>query len=287
MSQTITELKEKKFLDNEGVKTLWENIKAIIPEEGLDGKSAYEIAKELGFEGSEEEWIKSLQGESGVYVGTEEPTEDIKVWINPEGRIFNETVTSVNGQTGDIVGLATEEYVDEAVANVSGGSSPVAEETVLASGTLTSETTAQTFTPTGITLGDLRKWKMWGVAFNTTGGSPAFKLMICRNGVSKYAMEYIHVARAMVRYIWVNEEKTVYDTIFTNNTNVTIAETRRFIGDISYASSILGSFLHTVPCSHGSVMGFLQNLTDTDEIYIYNHTAPTADFNWVIKGVLK
>ena len=32
---------------------------------GEDGKSAYEIAKEFGFEGSEEEWLESLKGEQG------------------------------------------------------------------------------------------------------------------------------------------------------------------------------------------------------------------------------
>ena len=33
--------------------------------EGLAGKSAYEIAKEHGFEGTEEEWLASLVGEKG------------------------------------------------------------------------------------------------------------------------------------------------------------------------------------------------------------------------------
>ena len=34
-------------------------------ESGADGKSAYEIAQENGFEGSEEEWLESLKGEQG------------------------------------------------------------------------------------------------------------------------------------------------------------------------------------------------------------------------------
>ena len=34
-------------------------------EDGVDGKSAFEIAKEHGFEGSEEEWLKSLRGPQG------------------------------------------------------------------------------------------------------------------------------------------------------------------------------------------------------------------------------
>lgn len=40
--------------------------------QGQDGKSAYEIAKEQGFSGSEEEWITSLTGKTGEtpYIGS-------------------------------------------------------------------------------------------------------------------------------------------------------------------------------------------------------------------------
>ena len=33
---------------------------------GVDGKSAYEIAVENGFEGSEQEWLESLKGKDGI-----------------------------------------------------------------------------------------------------------------------------------------------------------------------------------------------------------------------------
>ena len=33
---------------------------------GINGKSAYEIAKETGFDGTEEDWINSLKGENGI-----------------------------------------------------------------------------------------------------------------------------------------------------------------------------------------------------------------------------
>lgn len=39
-------------------------IKQTIKETGLNGKSAYEIAIDQGFQGTEQEWLKSLQGES-------------------------------------------------------------------------------------------------------------------------------------------------------------------------------------------------------------------------------
>jgi hypothetical protein len=56
-----------------------------------------------------------FDGDSGVYVGTEEPTDpDVNVWINPDGEGTDE--------------IATKEYVDEAIKNISGGGTGVAGE---------------------------------------------------------------------------------------------------------------------------------------------------------------
>ena len=56
--------------------------------EGANGKSAYEIAIENGFEGTEQEWLESLQGESGIYIGEELPEDtDVEVWINPTAEV--------------------------------------------------------------------------------------------------------------------------------------------------------------------------------------------------------
>lgn len=60
---------------------------------------------------SGKELLKGDKGESGVYVGTTEPTDaEMLIWINPEGDESAE--------------LATKEYVDEAIAKAlaSGGS---------------------------------------------------------------------------------------------------------------------------------------------------------------------
>lgn len=46
--------------------------------------------------------VDGKDGESGVYVGTEEPTDDSVIWINPEGSSSS---------------VATTEYVDNAIAN--------------------------------------------------------------------------------------------------------------------------------------------------------------------------
>lgn len=69
--------------------------------QGKDGKSAYQIALDNGFIGTEVDWLESLKGEngnSGVYLGEEEPTDiNIKVWIKPDG--------NVNVIDGSVVGL--------------------------------------------------------------------------------------------------------------------------------------------------------------------------------------
>lgn len=66
---------------------------------GKDGLSAYEVAVENGFEGSETEWLTSLKGEqgekgdkgdtgigvSGVYVGSGDMPDGYNVQIDPNG----------------------------------------------------------------------------------------------------------------------------------------------------------------------------------------------------------
>ena len=44
------------------------------------------------------------KGEPGVYVGSEEPAEDVLIWLDPQGEASE--------------ALVTKEYVDEAIANV-------------------------------------------------------------------------------------------------------------------------------------------------------------------------
>lgn len=74
---------------------------------GQDGKSAYQIALDNGFVGSEEAWLESLKGVSGIYVGKEAPTdEDINIWIDP------------SGEADDLSKYATIAYVDEKIGNI-------------------------------------------------------------------------------------------------------------------------------------------------------------------------
>ena len=70
--------------------------------------------------------LDGKDGESGVYVGTEEPTdENMLIWINPDGTesgelatksYVDEAIKSVPG--ADLTGYATEKYVDDAIAAI-------------------------------------------------------------------------------------------------------------------------------------------------------------------------
>lgn len=50
----------------DGSKEVTVNIPTIKGENGIDGKSAYQIAIDNGFEGTEQEWLASLKGEPGI-----------------------------------------------------------------------------------------------------------------------------------------------------------------------------------------------------------------------------
>lgn len=56
---------------------------------GADGKSAYEIAVEEGFEGDKTAWLASLKGDDGapgIVISSTEPTDpNHPVWIDPDG----------------------------------------------------------------------------------------------------------------------------------------------------------------------------------------------------------
>ena len=49
---------------------------------GKEGKSAYEVAVENGFSGTEQEWLQAL---SGIYLGSGEMPEGYYVQIDPNG----------------------------------------------------------------------------------------------------------------------------------------------------------------------------------------------------------
>ena len=56
----------KRFATGENLYAVVQAILLCDAEKGLDGKSAYEIAVEHGYVGTEEEWLESLKGKDGI-----------------------------------------------------------------------------------------------------------------------------------------------------------------------------------------------------------------------------
>lgn len=76
-------------------------------------KSAYQIAVQQGFEGTEEEWLASLKGEqgvSGVYVGSGEMPEGYNIQIDPEGTADSVNYTLSEEDKREIARMVGEEY---------------------------------------------------------------------------------------------------------------------------------------------------------------------------------
>lgn len=75
---------------------------------GYDGKSAYEVAVKNGFEGTEKEWLLSIKGASGVYIGSGDMPEDCNVQIDPEGESLSleQIIKEVLEQTKKITSVA-------------------------------------------------------------------------------------------------------------------------------------------------------------------------------------
>lgn len=62
----------------DGVKT---NVKAQ-GEPGTAGKSAYQLAVEAGYKGTQDQWLTSLKGTDGTYKGTTPPQDTSQLWLD-------------------------------------------------------------------------------------------------------------------------------------------------------------------------------------------------------------
>lgn len=117
MKTTVESLKDYyvkkggKLSDVAGLSTIPEMIDAIatLPMGGKDGESAYEIAVDHGFAGTEEEWLESLQGEDGFSptITVKSATEDTYILTvnNESGSYDTPNLKGSGGGSGNIDGL--------------------------------------------------------------------------------------------------------------------------------------------------------------------------------------
>lgn len=83
---------------------------------GADGKSAYEIAVEQGFEGSVDEWLESLKGERGEKGETGEPGKDGA--DGQDGKDGKDGAEGPKGEPGEDGKDAEPQFTEEQVASL-------------------------------------------------------------------------------------------------------------------------------------------------------------------------
>ena len=178
-----------------------------------------------------------------------------------------------------LTGAVTAEYdgSSEVIVEIpaGGGSGSVssinnfyANETILATGTIPAETPGYTKIDTGLTLGDLKKWKTF--AYLAIGGVTEY-VRLSLNG--NRCFPHSQGIRPIGQYTWENEERTVFsakhagaDGNFTNlNTNF-----------ITYASKAYWN---------GNEWTEISSIDDTTPVTIETHGKTTVDWQYKISGV--
>lgn len=93
MSKITAQVLESVEKGNDILSAIYERVKdGVYFEDGKDGKSAYEIAVDNGFEGSEQEWLETIHSDP-IYEGSTPPDNPYKyVWL-----------VDVDGNNNDLV----------------------------------------------------------------------------------------------------------------------------------------------------------------------------------------
>ena len=158
----------------------------------------------------------------------------------------------------------------------SGGETIIAEETVLASGTIATETEAQAFTASGITFGMLRNYKHWTVEFKSVSQST----YLAAGYKIKSAACYI--GRLQARNIkfqceWLDNQKTIIRVFAVGGSGYGygVSDISQSTGNSAQASMNKQDQYIIADVADDTVLGF------------FNYDALTNDILWRVKGGFK
>ena len=157
-----------------------------------------------------------------------------------------------------------------------GGETIIAEETVLASGTIATETEAQAFTASGITFGMLRNYKHWTVEFKSASQSTYLAAGY------KIGSDVRYICRLQHRNIkfqceWLDKEKTIIRVFFVGGSGYGYG-----ISDISQSTSYSAQASMSKQDQY-----IIADVADDTVLGFFNHDALTNDILWRVKGVFK
>ena len=220
---------------------------------GADGKSAYSYAQDGGYTGTEAEFAAKLAAEK---------------LPNPYPLTFtgavNETYDGSSAKTIEIP------------SGGGGGETIIAEETVLASGTIATETEANTFTASGITFGMLRNYKHWTVEFKSASQS-TYLAAGYKIGSNKRFICRLRHRNIKFQCEWLDKEKTIIRVFFVcgSGYGYGVSDISQTTNDSAQASMSKQDQYIIADVADDTVLGF------------FNHDALTNDILWRVKGVFK
>lgn len=157
-----------------------------------------------------------------------------------------------------------------------GGGTIIAEETVLASGTIATETGAQAFTASGITFGMLRNYKHWTVEFKSANQNTNLAAGYKIGGIPRYICR-LQSKNIKFQCEWLDKEKTII-RVFA-------------VGGSGYGYGVSDISQSTNNSSQASMSKqdqyIIADVADDTVLGLFNHDALTNDILWRVKGVLK
>lgn len=167
------------------------------------------------------------------------------------------------------------------------GCSETAEEAQLASGTLAAETAVNTFTPTGVTLGDLRKYRRFVFVWKGASNTGTSNMLLQFSATSMYA-SYIarfNDAGGYNCFEWLDEAKTLLRTSAKGSGNPSMVNA---IGTSLIGTVIANALTQGILFGTSSAQIFSTEkagLTDDSMLYLLNPNTPSIDYNWEIRGL--
>ena len=218
----------------------------------FDGKSAYSYAVDGGYTGTEAEFAAKLAAEK---------------LPNPYPLTFTGAVSgSYDGSSAKTI----------EIPSGGGGETIIAEETVLASGTIATETEANAFTASGITFGMLRNYKHWTVEFKSTNQN-TYLAAGYKIGSSMYYIGRLKARNIKFQFEWMDNEQTIIRVFVVGGSGYGygVLDIAQSTGNSEQASMIKQDQYIIADAADDTVLGF------------FNYDALTNDILWRVKGVFK
>ena len=220
---------------------------------GADGKSAYSYAQDGGYTGTEAEFAAKLAA----------------------GKLPNPYPLTFTGAVSETYDGSSAKTI-EIPSGGGGGETIIAEETVLASGTIATETEANTFTASGITFGMLRNYKHWTVEFKSASQS-TYLAAGYKIGSDKRYIGRLQSRNIKYQCEWLDNQKTIIRVFAVGGSGYGygVSDISQSTGNSAQASMSKQDQYIITDVADDTVLGF------------FNYDALTNDILWRVKGVFK